>query len=73
MKAGLILALMLAACSGGSGPHPDAPIDTPAGSAAAAWGETQASPRDHGLEVGVLVASMFVIVGPATVRRRKSS
>jgi hypothetical protein len=69
----LYFALTLAACSGGSSPHPDAPVDTPAGSAMAAWGETQPSPRDHSLEISVLVASAFVVAGPATMKRRKSS
>jgi hypothetical protein len=68
---------MVAACGDDSARHtPDAPpIDGPSGSASmAAWSPMDPSPRDHNLELGVLVVSVFVAAGPLSTRlRRKSS
>jgi hypothetical protein len=70
------VALMMAACGDDSARHtPDAPpIDSPAGSASmAAWSPMDPSPRDHNLELGVLVVSVFVAAGPVAARRRRKS
>jgi hypothetical protein len=70
------VALLAAACGDDSARHtPDAPpIDGPAGSASmAAWRPMEASPRDHNLEIGVLVVSVFVAAGPVSARRRRKS
>lgn len=74
-RALIYIALMVAACGDDGNRHtPDAPIDSPAGSAArAAWGEMEASPRDHNLELGVLAVSVFVAAGPVSLRRRRKS
>ena len=63
----------LASC-GDDGAHhtPDAPIDSPAGSAAD-QSAFEVSPRDHNLELGVLVLSLVVIVSPASRRQRRES
>jgi hypothetical protein len=39
----------------------------------AAWSPMEASPRDHNLELGVLVVSVFVAAGPVAARRRRKS
>ncbi len=68
----MCVSVLVAACGNDGGRHtPDAPIDSPAGSAAAAWREIEASPRDHNLELGVLAVSVFVAAGPVSLRRRR--
>jgi len=67
-----VLAAVFAACGDDGGRHTaDAPTDSPAGSAHA-MAALDPSPRDHKLDLGVLVLSGIVIVGPVTLRRRNA-
>ncbi len=78
VAAAAMLAAVFAACGDDGGRHTpdapadsraDAPIDSPAGSAAA-FAQLDPSPPDHKLELGVLVLSFVVVIGPVTLRRR---
>jgi hypothetical protein len=74
-RAGLGIAIALAACGGGSHQQPDGrPIDAPidsSGGSNMARNDFEASPADHGLEVGTLATSAFVVVAPLQLRRRR--
>jgi hypothetical protein len=64
-------AAAVAACGDDGGRHtPDAQPDSAVGSGART-SEFEASPRDGKLELGVLVLSVVVIAGPASLRQRR--
>ena len=66
-------AAALASCGDDGATHtPDAPTDSPAGSAARESG-FEVSPRDVNLELGVLLLSVVVIASPASLRRRRDA
>ena len=71
-----LAAVVVAACMPGRAAETppdvkvDAPIDTPSGSAGRFDG-FEASPRDSHLEYGVLATSAIIVVGPASMRRRR--
>ncbi len=74
VAAAAVLAAVFAACGDDGGRHTpdataDAPIDSPAGSARA-FAQLDPSPPDRKLELGVLVLSFAVVIGPVALRRR---
>lgn len=73
----LLIAISVAACGyfGGDDGYEPYPPDAsvPTGSAANAGnGGIEASPKDHDLELGVLGASLLVVLTPIGYRRRAS-
>ena len=49
----------------------DAPIDSPSGSASRGAELIEPSPKDHDLELGVLVMSVVVAAAPSGLRKRR--
>ena len=72
----LLIVALVAACGGNDHALPDAPqVDAhhpdAAGSGSAVASVLEPSPRDHGLEVVVVVSSLVVVIGPVRARRRR--